>query len=257
MVQNAIILAAGFGSRLAPRSASKPLAQIHGVSLIEIAVRQAMAAGVKHIRVVTGHAADYVEAELAILSDKTNCDIMPVRLNDWSKPNGWSAIAGAKGLSEPFLLMMADHIFSDSILPRLAQQSLDGDDAILATDRIDNPLVDPDDATWVRLNQGNRIGRIGKNIAKYDVVDCGAFLANQNLPRAIKKSIEAGKAGSLSDGMQALADENRARIVDVNNAWWIDVDDPRAHDLAIAQISDHLSLFAGSAPISVRGARAA
>jgi len=257
LIDTAIILAAGFGSRLSARGVSKPLVQVRGVSLIEISVRQALAAGVTRIVVVTSHEAALVEAELVSISARLGCEIIARRLDDWSKPNGWSVIEGARGLSEPFLLMMADHIFGDGLLARLSQQSLEAEDAILAVDRADNPLVDPDDATWVALGQGGRIRRIGKEIADYDVVDCGAFLANAKLPLAIQSAIDAGKSGTLSDGMQVLADMDRASIVDVEGAWWIDVDDPRAHDLATEQVPAHLGLFADGPRVPAGATRAA
>lgn len=244
MVNSAIILAAGYGSRLQSRGASKPLVQVNGVSLIEIGVHQAAAAGACDIVVVTGHEAQQVEDALEHITLPAGYRVRPQRLDDWSKPNGWSVIAGARLVSGPFLLMMADHIFGDPILPMLAAQNLNDTDAVLATDRIDNPLVDPDDATWVALGTGMRIRRIGKEIADYDVVDCGAFFASDALPTAIERAIAAGKPGSLSDGMQVLADEGRAAAMEIDGAWWIDVDDPRAHDLAQEQIAEHLALFA-------------
>lgn len=243
MVKNAIILAAGYGSRLQSRSASKPLAMVHGLSLIEIAVRQAAAAGAREIIVVTGHRASEVETALPQISLPSGCRVSARRLDDWSKPNGWSVIAGALSLSGPFLLMMADHIFGDAILPLLAAQELTGTDVVLATDRTDNPLIDPDDVTWVKLNECGRIREIGKDISGYNAADCGAFLANAALPAAIEQAIRSGKPGSLSDGMQVLADADRATAMDIGGAWWIDVDDPRAHDLAGAQAADNLAIF--------------
>mgnify|MGYP000446849816 CR=1 FL=1 len=52
---------------------------------------------------------------------------------------------------------------------------------------------------------------------------------------AIRAAIAEGKAGSLSEGMQKLADAGRAATMDIGAAWWLDVDDPRAFDLAEAQ----------------------
>jgi len=211
------------------------------MSLIEIAVRQAVAAGARRVVVVTGHEADSVEAHLAEISRTIDAEIEPSRLDDWSKPNGWSVIEGARGLDGPFLLMMADHIFGDGILEKLAAQELSQCDVILAIDAPDNPLVDPEDATWVKRRSNGSIEQIGKDITAYDCVDCGAFLASPDLVRAIKTAIGNGKAGSLSDGMQVLADQGRARVLDIAGSWWIDVDDPRAQALAEAQIADHVS----------------
>ena len=241
MAHDAIILAAGFGSRLAQLSRSKPLARVRGMSLIEIGVRQAIAAGARRIVVVTGHEADSVEAHLAEISRAVGVTIEPRRLNDWSKPNGWSVIEGARGLEGPFLLMMADHIFGDGILEKMAAQELSQCDVILAIDAPDNPLVDPDDATWVKRRSNGSIEQIGKEIADYDSVDCGAFLASPDLVRAIETAIDNGKAGSLSHGMQVLADKGRAGVCDITGSWWIDVDDPRAHALAEAEIAGHVS----------------
>lgn len=247
MATEAIILAAGYGSRLAELSSSKPLARVLGVSLIEISVRQLSAAGIERIVVVTGHDAERVEDEVRRLGGEIGVSIEAVRVDDWSRPNGWSVIAGARKVRGPFLLVMADHIFGDGLLSRLAEQTLDRCDAILATDHVDNPLVDPDDATWVGLRENGEIARIGKSLAAYDRVDCGAFLASHELPAAIEQAIADGRGGSLSEGMQVLADRARARTMDIDGSWWIDVDDPRAHGLAENEIADHLALFAPEA----------
>jgi choline kinase len=119
----------------------------------------------------------------------------------------------------------------------------------LAIDRrLDNPLVDPDDATWVRLDERGFITAIGKTIEPYDAVDCGAFLATPELATAIREAIAAGKAGSLSDGMQVLADRGRAATMDIDDAWWMDVDDPRAHALAEELAPWHLAPMFNGVP---------
>jgi len=53
----------------------------------------------------------------------------------------------------------------------------------------------------------------------------------------------------LSDGMQILADCGRAATMDIEDAWWLDVDDPRAHALAEEMAHWHLGpTFAGMLP---------
>lgn len=239
---DALIIAAGYGSRLADLSPSKPLTPVAGVPLIEIGVRQAMQAGVTRVVVVTGHKADLVETFLADLSLRAGIPIVPVRLSDWSTPNGHSVMAGATRCDGNYLLMMADHMFEAEILAQLIEQDHPDRGVTLAIDRrTDSPLVDPDDATWVRLGDEDRIVAIGKTIAPYDAVDCGAFLATPELALAIRDAIAAGKPGSLSDGMQRLADAGRAGTMDIGDAWWMDVDDPRAHALAEELAPWHLA----------------
>jgi 1L-myo-inositol 1-phosphate cytidylyltransferase len=237
---DALIIAAGYGSRLREVSESKPLTPVAGKPLIELGILQARAAGASRVVVVTGHEAERLEEGLAEIAARTGVAVDPVRLADWSKPNGWSVMAGAEAISGDFLLMMADHIFAAPILAKLAQQGSPTRGVTLAIDRrVTHPMIDPDDATWVQTDDRGFIQSIGKTIAPYTAVDCGAFLVTPELPEAIAAAIAAGKAGSLSDGMQALADQRRAATMDIGMdtraAWWLDVDDPRAHSIAEAE----------------------
>lgn len=239
---DAVIIAAGYGSRLASLSPSKPLTPVCGVPLIEIGIRQAFAAGVTRVVVVTGHQADAVESFLTELSRRMAVAIQPVRVADWSKPNGHSVMAGAALCAGDYLLVMADHMFDSTILAALLDAGSETQDVTLAIDRhTESPLVDPDDATWVQTDAEGFIRAIGKTIPAWDAVDCGAFLATPRLADAIAAAIEAGKSGSLSDGMQWLADRGRAATLDIGSAWWMDVDDPRAHALAEELAPRHLT----------------
>jgi 1L-myo-inositol 1-phosphate cytidylyltransferase len=238
---DALIIAAGFGSRLREVSESKPLTPIAGIPLLELGVRQAKAAGVQRVVVVTGYQAELIEAFLPELSERVGIPVVAEQIADWSTPNGFSVMAGAARIDGDFLLLMSDHIFSASILTRLAQQGGADRGVTLAIDRHTvSELVDPDDATWVQTGDRGFIAAIGKTIAPFNAVDCGAFLATQELPAAIAAAIAEGKSGSLSDGMQRLADSGRAATFDIGTAWWIDVDDPAMLDLAEAQTPQEL-----------------
>ncbi len=217
-----------------------------GVPLIEIGIRQLAAVGVTRVVVATGHEAARLEAFLAEVSARLGLTIEPARVDDWSKPNGLSVLAGAERIAGDYLLVMADHMFEAAILARLRSEGSPTRGVTLAIDRrVASPLVDPDDATWVRLRtQGTgedaRIAAIGKTIAPYDAVDCGAFLATPELAAAIRAAIAKGATGSLSDGMQRLAATGRAATMDIGQGWWLDVDDPRALALAEAQAPAHI-----------------
>ena len=235
---DALIIAAGYGTRLRELSESKPLTPVGGVPLLELGVRQAAAAGVERVVVVTGHQAVEIEKFLPGLSQRVGIPLVSERVLHWSTPNGYSVMAGAAKISGDYLLMMADHIFEAGILDRLARQGTRSRGVTLAIDRrLDNPLIDPEDATWVKTDADGRIEAIGKTIPEYDAVDCGAFLATPELAAAIQAAIADGKSGSLSDGMQLLADAGRAATMDIGDAWWIDVDDPRAHAIAEEALS--------------------
>ncbi len=239
---DALIIAAGYGSRLRDLSDSKPLTQVGGVPLIELGVRRAALAGADKVVVVTGHEAARVEAFLDELAARSGIAIESARVDDWSLPNGWSVMAGAARISGDHLLMMADHIFAPGLLEALSRQGAPDRGVTLAIDRrVTSPLIDPDDATWVQTSADGFIRAIGKTIASYDAVDCGAFLATPELALAIRAAIDAGQAGSLSEGMQRLADAGRAATMDVGDAWWLDVDDSRAHALAESEAPERLA----------------
>ena len=239
---DALIIAAGYGNRIREISDSKPLTPIAGVPLLELSVRQARAAGVERVVVVTGHQAVEIEKFLPTLSARVGIPVVSERVLHWSTPNGYSVMAGAARIAKmgggDYLLMMADHIFESGILDRLAKQGTKSRGVTLAIDRrTAGPLIDPEDATWVKTDSDGRIEAIGKTLTDYDAVDCGAFLATPELARAIQAAITAGKSGSLSDGMQRIADAGRAATMDIGEAWWIDVDDPRAHAIAERELT--------------------
>ena len=240
----ALIIAAGYGSRLAGQSPCKPLTPVAGVPMIELGIRQAAAAGVRRVVVVTGHQAERLEAFLDDLARRLGLPIVAERLTDWSRPNGWSVLAGAARIDGDYLLLMADHLFALPILERLRGAAAPDRGVTLAIDRrLGNPLVDPIDATRVRIGEGGRIALIGKGLAAANAIDCGAFLATPELAAALRSVIGAGAAGHLSDGIQHLAAAGRAATLSIEDAWWLDIDDPRAHALAEAQAPRQLALL--------------
>lgn len=234
---NCLILAAGLGSRLRGLSESKPLTPIAGTPLIEHVLRRAAAGGATGFVVVTGHAAEPLEAFLAALSDRFEPPVAWVRTEDWSRPNGHSVLAGAILSGDDYLLAMADHLLDPGIVRRLIDAPrVDG--LRLAVDRnLSGPLLDLDDATKVTLGPDGAIQTIGKNLAAFDAVDTGMFRATPALAEAIRAAIAAGAAGSLSDGVQRLADEGRAHTLDVTGLTWLDVDDPQRAELAEAHFA--------------------
>lgn len=228
---NCLILAAGRGSRLREVSVSKPLTPVGGVPLIERVMRSAAEGGATAFTVVTGCRAEPLEAFLATLRAPVRC----VRIDDWTRPNGHSVLAGAAAIDGDYLLAMSDHLFDPDFARRLIAAGRAGCGVRLAVDRdLDSPLLDLDDATKVETAAGGKIVRIGKTLDRYDAIDTGLFLAGPELAGAIRADIESGGEGSLSSGVQRLADAGEAATLDVTGARWIDIDDPRALALAEA-----------------------
>jgi 1L-myo-inositol 1-phosphate cytidylyltransferase len=228
---NCLILAAGLGSRLQGVSESKPLTPIGGIPLIEHVIRRAAAGGATRVLVVTGHEARRVETFLAQLQFRLALPIGWERVEDWTRPNGYSVLAGASVLNGDYLLSMSDHLFDPAIVGRLLEHRTSG--LALAIDRnLAGPLLDIDDATKVEVDNDGHIVRIGKTLESFNAIDTGLFRATPALAGAIRAVIDAGGSGSLSEGVQRLAEAGLASTVDVGSAGWIDVDSPAMLELA-------------------------
>ena len=222
-----LIIAAGLGSRLRAVSPSKPLTPVAGVPLIERVIRAAAEGGATRFVVATGHEAARLEGFLQTLP----FSITAVRVSDWDLPNGHSVLAGAARIAGDFLLTMSDHLFDPAIVAAL----IDAPPAALtlAVDRdLASPLLDMDDVTKVQTGDGGSIVRIGKTLTSFDAADTGLFRATPALAAAI-----AAGGGSLSEGVQRLADEGAAMTLDVTGRFWLDVDDPAALAKAEARLA--------------------
>ena len=241
-----LILAAGHGSRLREVSESKPLTPVQGVPLIERVIAGAAKAGARDFLVVTGHRAERVESFLAALGPRLGVVVEWVRAETWDRPNGFSVLAAHDRMPGDHLLLMSDHLFDPDILRRLIAMPRAGTALRLAVDHDPNrPLIDLDDATRVELGADGAIVRIGKSLERFDAVDTGLFLATPLLAEAIRTDIDSGGGGSLSEGVQRLADQGLAQTMDIGTAEWIDVDDPERLELAEAMFAQKSPLPSG------------
>jgi choline kinase len=229
-----LILAAGYGSRLRGIAESKPLAPVGGTPLIEHAIVRASSAGASEFVVATGYQAERVEDFLANLRERTGFTITPIRCEGWDRPNGYTVLAGAAAIEGEYLLMMTDHLFDPAIVRQLlALDSRPDVGLTLAVDRaLTGEWLDIDDATKVAVDDEERIVAIGKAIDRYNAIDTGLFRATPDLAKALQDDIAAGGGGSLSEGVQRLARDGRARAMPIGSARWIDVDSPAMLDFA-------------------------
>jgi choline kinase len=224
-----LIIAAGQGTRLRSMAPSKPLAEIAGAPLIEHIVRGAAAGGASGFVVVTGYEPLPLEARLRTLSQSSGLPVEIVRNEAWEQPNGLSVLSAARALAGEFILLMSDHLFDPRILRRLLAARRPEAGLTLGADfRVTRPDLDLDDATKLRLGGDGRIVAIGKALANYDAVDTGIFLAGPSLFQALELSLAAGGSGSLSEGVQRLAEAGSAFAHDIGEGWWVDVDDEPA-----------------------------
>lgn len=229
MIETAILLAAGEGSRLRSAAPFKPLCPVDGRPLIQHALQGLAAAGMSRAIVVLGYGADEIEGYLR--SNPWPIFVEMVRVEDYRKPNGSSLLAAEPLLQrgEQTLLAMCDHLVDPTLYRRLAHAGA-GYGARLGIDRrLGHPWVDPEDVTCVQT-AGDVILAIGKGLAPHDCYDTGVFAIGKPLFDALHML----DAPSLTEGMRILAAQGRAQVVDCSDLDWIDVDDAPALEKAEA-----------------------
>jgi choline kinase len=230
-VKKAVILAAGNGRRLASISGGlpKPLVQLNGKPLLEHVLLGAQQAGIEEFVIVLGYCGEAIHSYFA---GDPRFDITWLHNPDYHKDNGVSLLAARESMNEPFLLLMADHLFEPETAAALLRQSIGPDEVLLAVDEKIESVFDIDDATKV-VRLGNYIFDIGKKIRCYDAVDTGMFLCSPIIFYWLESVKQNGNC-SLSDGMRAMARNRKLRAFAIGDALWQDVDDPEMFDHAQA-----------------------
>ena len=232
MGMKCLIIAAGKGSRLRQQGDSKPLVPILGLPLIERVIRSAIEAGADDFYVVTGYQEELIRVFLVGLTGHLGCRITPIFNPDWEKENGLSVLKAREYLKEPFLLLMADHLFDPAILRELMALPLSDGEIALGVDRnIRNSFIDMEDVTRVKTN-GGKILNIGKGLTDFNGFDTGIFKCTPAIFSVLERSAKQDGDTTLSAAVQILAAEGKAKAVEINGCFWIDVDDPAAFSRA-------------------------
>ena len=235
----AVILAAGNGRRLASVSGElpKPLVEFNGRPILEHVLTSAGRGGIEEFVVVLGCRG---EAIRSVFEYDRRFHITWVQNPEYHKDNGVSLLKARPAVSEPFLLLMADHVFEPETATALLHQPLRKGEVILAVDEKLDTIFDMDDATKV-CRMGDYIVDIGKQIRCYDAVDTGMFLCSTELFDRLESCKIDGNC-SLSDGMRQLAWERKLRAYDIGDATWQDIDSPEALAYARLLFTEHIGV---------------
>ena len=237
-----LIIAAGQGTRLKSKGEVKPLVTLLGVPLIERVIRSAMDGGADEFVIITGYQGEQVSNFCQPLAKCLNVEITLIQNDDWKKENGFSVLKARDILTEPFLLLMADHLFDPAIIRSLQGQSLNDGEVLLAVDtNKNNPLIDIDDVTKVQI-QDEAIINIGKTIDDFNAFDTGIFLCTPAIFDALERACEIHKDTTLSAAIRILAKDKKAKSVQTQG-FWIDVDDEKAHQKAKKIITEKFNFI--------------
>jgi 2-aminoethylphosphonate-pyruvate transaminase len=181
---DAVILAAGLGSRLGSAHAERPkgFISIGGESLIRRSVRLLLGEGIERITIVSGHLAEYYDE---LKNDYP--EIRTVRNERYADSGSMYSLWCARDLpAVPFLLLESDLIYERRALTSL--QRVDLDNAILLSGKTDSG-----DEVYVET-QGELVRRMSKKTAELQSI-AGELTGISKI------------SGELFQGMQGYAEK--------------------------------------------------
>jgi L-glutamine-phosphate cytidylyltransferase len=228
MIDTAIILAAGQGSRLLPLTADRPkcLIDFSGKTLLAWQVEALFANGVKKLMIVTGYRTDMVEEELARLA-RPGLEI-EVCFNPFHKvaDNLASCWLARAAMERDFLILNGDTLVSNALVARVQQPS---DWPIAVTVDV-KPSYDSDDMKVER--QGDLLLAIGKTLtAAQSNAESIGFLAFRGEGAALFRDTvdsymrtPAGLENWYLKIIDALAPTGKIGTVSIEGHEWGEVD---------------------------------
>lgn len=228
------LLAAGRSTRLrlGGFESPKPCVEFLGGSIALSSLSAFTAAGLDRFLIVLGCDAASVRDHYENVAAELGCEVTFVETPQWDLGNGATALAAARSLGErPFLLAMADHLFSPTFIRDALEAPPRGREVCLAVDPQLDPAIDRNDLTKVRIESG-RVVEIGKELTTWDAGDTGLFYCTGILAEGLERA-RAGGLHSLSAGVQECACRGAVRAIAIGHGNdWIDIDTPA--DLARA-----------------------
>lgn len=227
MIEDAIILSAGQGSRLLPVTATRPkcLVEVGGKTLLERQLAALAEVGLKRALVVTG----YRQGQVADVLRSPQPLAVETRFNPfWAVASSIGSVWMARDrLQRPFCLVNGDTLFD----PQILAGALTSRGAALGL------VVEPIDAAeyddmLVRIENG-AVRAVGKNLPESDAThrSLGLVLAGEDhlaYARALDSLIAErnGPGAYHHDVVHRLAQAQRVAAIERAEGFWQEIDRP-------------------------------
>lgn len=233
MIEHAILLSAGQGSRLLPLTAERPkcLIDFSGKSLLEWQIEMLARGGVKRIDVVTGFMTDMVEEHLMAIRDP-RVEIS-VRFNPFYKvaDNLGSCWIAREAMRGDFLILNGDTLVSEEIVRKVQRGGEHREDPWPIAVTVDvKEHYDSDDMKVERA--GERLVHIGKTLtAEQSNAESIGFLAFRGEGAELFREA-VRQAMRTPEGVQhwylkvidSLAPTGKVGTVSIEGLHWAEVD---------------------------------
>jgi choline kinase len=233
MIEHAILLSAGQGSRMLPLTAERPkcLIDFSGRTLIEWQVEMLARGGVKHIDVVTGFMTDMVDDIVNRIDDPRVT--VTTRFNPFYKvaDNLGSCWIAREAMEGDFLILNGDTLVSEQVVRTVQQADRRENGAWPITVTVDvKDAYDSDDMKVERHDE--QLVRIGKTLtAQQSNAESIGFLAFRgDGPALFREAVR--KAMRTPEGVQhwylkvidSLAPSGSVGTVSIQGQEWAEVD---------------------------------
>src|SRR3954454_4265394 len=235
---SAVILTAGRGTRLG--FDCKPLAIVGGITLLERAVLTARTAGIERLVVVVAS----LDGRVASFCHSNLRGVELALTSDWERGNGATAAAGLAHAGGRCLVMMVDHLHETATIERLMRAK--GDLAFAIDSR--PAYVDVEEATVVR-HAGGAVVAIDKHLRNPTAVEAGLAVCRAAPPVELAATLD-GKLEFNRLKRAWLDAGRRIDAIDIEGAFWADVDTPQDRRRAIGNLVDRYGAKRADGPVA-------
>jgi len=219
MITTAVIVAAGFGSRLQDKTRTQPkgFLTIEGISLIERSVSNLIAAGIKDIVIGTGYLSEQYD-EFA----RQYSQIRTIYSPNYAQSSSMETLYNMRNqLHEDFLLLESDLLYE----PRALLYLLDAPDTVLAsgtTHSNDEVYIETDDQGVLQQmsKDPNQLRRIDAELVGITAISQSAY---QQM--CIDYAAQTDRKIDYEYILVAIGDTHLFKVKKVDDLVWCEIDD--------------------------------
>lgn len=243
--REAIILAAGVGSRLGARTEGAPkcLVEVAGASILDRQIEALREAGVRRLVIVTGYGADRVRAAVAASAPDLEAEFVHnPAFADTNVLYSWRL--GSVRLSGDHYYLHGDTVFEPALLARLRDQGTGS--AVLSVDThacaAEEMKVRVSDGRIVEISKTMDPGHALGEFTGVMRVDAGALgLLRQHAEHLLER--DQGRSMFVEAAVQRLIDADPRAVdwVDITDLRWREIDFPEDLDAANELFSERRS----------------
>ena len=232
---DALILAAGRGTRMKGIDIPKCLLKINGISLIDYQINCFKQLGINRIFVVTGFNSELIHSHL-------NNQVVFVHNDDFATSNNITSVWSARDfITDDFICVYGDLLFHKKILENLIQDNHDICMTVEKNVRPETMKVKFENEQIVQVNK-----KIPESEAEGNFIGLAKFSKHiiPNFFNAISDSIETDSNSYYTSAIELLIHNGQSvNYIPTNNLQWLDIDEPNEFDdakILFKQLEDEL-----------------